>query len=314
MPPALLGEKAACLFNQEYMIGTRKNKPLWGYLFISPLFICVILLLLYPMLDTISTAFFDIQLVNISKKTFVGFKNFQTIFTQKNPNFVTGIMRVTLIFVFFSVMLQVGFGLSLALLLHLKWLKGKVFFRNVFLLPWVTAGVVCGFSWKFLFNQTVGVLNYLVTLVGFSPQAWLSDPHLVMFSIIFANIWKGTTYSLLIQLAGLQSIPDELYEVALVDGASKIQSLRYITIPMLVPFLFINLVTETGDTFHVFDRIYAMTGGGPLHSTELLSIFMYRNAFVYGNLGVGAAVAVLELLLGLAFALAYIFIFRQERV
>lgn len=312
MPP--VHERAACLLNQQYMFGTRKNKSLWGYLFISPLLICVILLLLYPMFDTIRTAFFDIQLVNINKKTFVGLENFRTIFAQENPNFLTGIMRVTLVFVFFSVVLQVGFGLSLALLLHLKWLKLKVFFRNVFLLPWVTAGVVCGFSWKFLFNQSVGVLNYLVTLVGFSPQAWLSDPHLVMPSIIFANIWKGTTYSLLIQLAGLQSIPDELYEVALVDGASKFQSLRYITIPMLVPFLFINLVTETGDTFHVFDRIYAMTGGGPLHSTELLSIFMYRNAFVYGNLGVGAAVAVFELLVGLAFALAYIFVFRQERV
>ena len=296
------------------MIGTRKNQAFWGYLFILPLFICVFLLLLYPMLDTIMTAFFDIQLVNISKKTFVGFQNFKTIFTQENPNFFSGIMRVTLIFVFFSVVLQVGFGLALALLLHLKWLKAKIFFRNVFLLPWVTAGVVCGFSWKFLFNQTVGVLNYLITLVGIAPQAWLSDPRLVLPSIIFANIWKGTTYSLLIQLAGLQSIPDELYEVALVDGASKLQSLRYITIPMLVPFLFINLVTETGDTFHVFDRIYAMTGGGPLHSTELLSIFMYRNAFVYGNLGVGAAVAVFELMVGLAFALAYIFIFRQEKV
>jgi ABC-type sugar transport system permease subunit len=296
------------------MIGTRKNQAFWGYLFILPLFICVFLLLLYPMLDTIITAFFDIQLVNISKKTFVGFQNFKTIFTQKNPNFFSGTMRITLIFVFFSVVLQVGFGLALALLLHLKWLKAKIFFRNVFLLPWVTAGVVCGFSWKFLFNQTVGVLNYLITLVGIAPQAWLSDPRLVLPSIIFANIWKGTTYSLLIQLAGLQSIPDELYEVALVDGASKLQSLRYITIPMLVPFLFINLVTETGDTFHVFDRIYAMTGGGPLHSTELLSIFMYRNAFVYGNLGVGAAVAVFELMVGLVFALAYIFIFRQEKV
>jgi ABC-type sugar transport system permease subunit len=296
------------------MIGTRKNQAFWGYLFILPLFICVFLLLLYPMLDTIITAFFDIQLVNISKKTFVGFQNFKTIFTQENPNFFSGTMRITLIFVFFSVVLQVGFGLALALLLHLKWLKAKIFFRNVFLLPWVTAGVVCGFSWKFLFNQTVGVLNYLITLVGIAPQAWLSDPRLVLPSIIFANIWKGTTYSLLIQLAGLQSIPDELYEVALVDGASKLQSLRYITIPMLVPFLFINLVTETGDTFHVFDRIYAMTGGGPLHSTELLSIFMYRNAFVYGNLGVGAAVAVFELMVGLVFALAYIFIFRQEKV
>jgi len=296
------------------MTRTRRNKAWWGYLFITPLYICVILFLIYPMLDTIVSAFFDIRLVNIAKRTFVGFKNFQTIFSQQNPNFVTDIMRITLVFVFFSVILQVGFGLGLALLLHLKWLKLKIFFRNVFLLPWVTAGVVCGFSWKFLFNQAVGVLNYLLILVNIPPQAWLSDPRLVLPAIIFANIWKGTTYSLLIQLAGLQSIPDELYEVALVDGASKLQSLRYITIPMLVPFLFINLVTETGDTFHVFDRIYAMTGGGPLHSTELLSIFMYRNAFIYGDLGVGAAAAVFELLVGLLFALGYIYIFRQERV
>ena len=292
----------------------RKKSAMWGYLFISPLFAGVILLLLYPMLDTLTTSFYDIQLVNIAKRNFVGFENFRTMFAQENPSFLGDIMRITLIFVFFSVVLQVGFGLGLALLLHFKWLKGKNFFRNVFLLPWVTAGVVCAFSWKFLFNQSVGVLNYLITLAGIPPQAWLSDPRLVLPSIIFANIWKGTTYSLMIQLAGLQSIPDELYEVALVDGASKLQSLRYITLPLLVPFLFINLVTETGDTFHVFDRIYAMTGGGPLHSTELLSIFMYRTAFVYGNLGLGASIAVFEFLIGLSFALAYIFIFKQEKV
>jgi ABC-type sugar transport system permease subunit len=216
--------------------------------------------------------------------------------------------------VFFSVLLQVGFGLLLALFLHFRWLRGRIVFRNVFLLPWVTAGVVCGFSWKFLLNNSVGVLNYLVSLAGMAPQAWLSDPKLVLPSIIFANIWKGTTYSLLIQTAGLQSIPEELYDVALVDGARKLQSLWHIVLPLLLPFLFLNLVTETGDTFHVFDRIYAMTGGGPLHSTELLSIFMYRNAFVYGDLGLGAAVAVFELLIGILFAAAYMFLFRQERV
>lgn len=294
--------------------GLMRSKAAWGYLFILPLFVMVALFLLYPMLDTLSTSLYKISLVNISRRTFVGLANFRALFTQKSPSFLSDIMRVTLIFVFFSVLLQVGFGLLLALFLHFRWLRGRIVFRNVFLLPWVTAGVVCGFSWKFLLNNSVGVLNYLVSLVGIAPQAWLSDPKLVLPSIIFANIWKGTTYSLLIQTAGLQSIPEELYDVALVDGARKLQSLWHIVLPLLLPFLFLNLVTETGDTFHVFDRIYAMTGGGPLHSTELLSIFMYRNAFVYGDLGLGAAVAVFELLIGILFAAAYMFLFRQERV
>jgi multiple sugar transport system permease protein len=294
--------------------GLSRKKAAWGYLFILPLFVLIALFLLYPMVDTIFTSLYKISLVNISQRTFAGLANFRTLFTQKNPSFVSDIMRVTLVFVFFSVLLQVGFGLLLALFLHFRWLRGRIFFRNVFLLPWVTAGVVCGFSWKFLLNNSVGVLNYLVSLVGIAPQAWLSDPKLVLPSIIFANIWKGTTYSLLIQTAGLQSIPDDLYDVAVVDGARKLQSLWYIVLPLLLPFLFLNFVTETGDTFHVFDRIYAMTGGGPLHSTELLSIFMYRNAFIYGNLGLGAAVAVFELFIGILFAMAYMFLFKQERV
>lgn len=293
---------------------TGRKNPLWGYVFIFPLYLAVLLFLIYPMVDTIATSFFKVELVNITQKVFVGFKNFKTLFAIKEPNFLTGIMKITIIFVFFSVLLQVGMGLLLAMLLHFRWLKGKIFFRNIFLLPWVTAGVVCGFSWKFLFNSSVGVMNYLIGLVGISAQAWLSDPKLVIPSIIFANIWKGTTYSLLIQTAGLQSIPEDLYDVAIVDGASKLQTLRHIVIPLLVPFLFINLLTETGDTFHVFDRIYAMTGGGPLHSTELLSIFMYRNAFVYGDLGLGAAVAVFELLIGLGLAVSYIYIFKQQKV
>ncbi|MCD6123178.1 MAG: sugar ABC transporter permease [Spirochaetales bacterium] len=293
---------------------TGRKNPLWGYVFIFPLYLAVMLFLIYPMLDTIATSFYKVELVNITHKVFIGFKNFRTLFAIKEPNFLTGIMKVTIVFVFFSVLLQVGIGLLLAMFLHFRWLKGRIFFRNIFLLPWVTAGVVCGFSWKFLFNSSVGVMNYLIGLVGISAQAWLSDPKLVIPSIIFANIWKGTTYSLLIQTAGLQSIPEDLYDVAIVDGASKLQTLRHIVLPLLVPFLFINLLTETGDTFHVFDRIYAMTGGGPLHSTELLSIFMYRNAFVYGDLGLGAAVAVFELLIGLALAVSYIYIFKQQKV
>jgi ABC-type sugar transport system permease subunit len=295
------------------MLTANKKKRLIGIAFISPLFLAIILFLLYPMLYTIVLSFREIALVNISQSTFVGLDNFKRLFTQRNPAFLSEIMRVTGIFVISSVVLQVGFGLGLALLLHFHWLKGRNLLRNLYLLPWVTPGIICGFAWKFMLDQ-YGILNYLFTMVGLPPQGWLTDLRLVLPSIIIANVWTGTTYSLLIQTAGLQSIPQELYDVALVDGASKFQSLTKITLPLLLPFLFINLVTETGDTFHVFDRIYALTGGGPLHKTELLSIFMFRNAFVYGDLGYGAAIAVFEFFIGILFAVAYLFIFRQERV
>ncbi|UCF97200.1 MAG: sugar ABC transporter permease [Spirochaetaceae bacterium] len=295
------------------MLDARKKKALRGLAFIAPLFIAIVLFLLYPMMYTIILSFRKIALVNISQSTFVGLENYKRLLTQKNPAFLSEIMRVTGVFVVSSVVLQVGFGLGLALLLHFHWLKGRNILRNLYLLPWVTPGIICGFAWKFMLDQ-YGILNYLFTLVGLPPQGWLTDLRLVLPSVIIANVWTGTTYSLLIQTAGLQSIPQELYDVALVDGASKFQSLTRITLPLLLPFLFINLVTETGDTFHVFDRIYALTGGGPLHKTELLSIFMFRNAFVYGDLGYGAAIAVFEFFIGILFAVAYLFIFRQEKV
>jgi multiple sugar transport system permease protein len=296
------------------MLEVRKQRALIGALFILPLYVALALFILYPMAYTIALSFFKVSLVDISKQTFVGIRNFRNLFAQETPSFISDIMRVTSVFVFSCVLLQVGFGLGLALLLNFRWLKGRILLRNLFLLPWVTPSIICGFAWRFMLDQSSGVLNYLIGMVGIPPQGWLTDLRLVLPSIIIANIWTGTTYSLLIQTAGLQSIPDELYDVALVDGASKLQSLWKITIPLLLPFLFINLVTETGDTFHVFANIYALTGGGPLHQSEILSIFMYRTAFIQGELGYGASIAVFEFIIGIVFAIAYMFFFRQEKV
>jgi multiple sugar transport system permease protein len=296
------------------MLQHKNRKALRGVLFIAPLFVAVLLFLMYPMLDTIIISVQKMSLIDISKRSFAGLGNFQRLFTRKGPSFLGDIMRVTSVFVGSSVVIQVGMGLCLALLLHFRWLRGRLVFRNVYLLPWVTPGIICGFAWKFMLDQSNGVFNYLLSLVNIAPQGWLTDLRLVMPSIIIANVWTGTTYSLLIQTAGLQSIPQELYDVAVVEGASKLQGLLKITLPLLLPFLFINLVTETGDTFQVFDRIYALTGGGPLHQTELLSIFMYRTGFIEGDLGLGAAIAVFDFLIGIAFAAAYLFLFKQEKV
>lgn len=296
------------------MLRTKKYNAIRGVLFIAPLFVAVLLFLVYPMLDTIVIAFQKAALIDISKRSFAGFDNFRRLFSQKNPRFLSDVMRITSVFALSSVVIQVGTGLVLALILHFHWLKGRILFRNLYLLPWVTPGIICGFAWKFMLDQSNGVLNYLLSLIGIGPQGWLTDLRLVLPAVIIANVWTGTTYSLLIQTAGLQSIPDELYDAALVDGASKLQGLRKITLPLLLPFLFINLVTETGDSFQVFDRIYALTGGGPLHQTELLGISMYRTAFVDGDLGLGAAIAVVSLLIGALFAIAYLFLFKQEKV
>jgi len=298
------------MFAQGSKKSIQISKNAMGYLFVSPLIIGLGLFMAYPLLDSIRMSFFKIELMNIRLATFIGIKNFVRMFTSTEPSFWGDTMRITVIFVGACVVLQVGIGLGLALLLNFKWLKGRIIFRNIFLLPWITAGVICGYSWRFVYNSSTGVLNYLLSLVGIAPQAWLSNPNLVMLSIIIANIWKGTTYSVLIQTAGLQSIPDEIYEAAYTDGASPWQSLIHITLPLLAPFLFINLLTETGDTFNAFDRIYAMTRGGPLHSTEILSIYTYRQAFVHGDLGIGAAAGLFQIIIGLILAIIYLRAFR----
>lgn len=288
------------------------RKPAYGYLYISPLLIGVLLFSIYPVIQVVWMSFHDIQLANLREAVFVGLRNYQRVFTTEDPTFLS-VTGITFAFVGGSVVLHVLIGLGLAVLLNIPWLRGRNVFRNVYMIPWITAGIMVGYTWSFLFEPRAGILNYLLSLVNLPSQSWTADLKLALPSIIIANVWRGVPYSLILQTAGLQSINTELYDAALVDGADPVQILTRITIPLIREFILLNLILDTGLTFHVFDTIFAMTAGGPLHRTETFSINMYLRAFKFGEIGMGSAISMMLLIISLVLAVVYMRFFRPGR-
>jgi multiple sugar transport system permease protein len=173
--------------------------------------------------------------------------------------------------------------------------------------------VVIGIVWAIIFNEaSYGLANLLLAPVGLGDVAWLSDPNLALMSIVIANVWRGTAFSMILQYAGLQSIPDELYEAAEVDGAGALQSFWYITIPQLRPILMINIILITISTLNTFDMILPLTGGGPGQATEVLALHTYNVIFREYSLASGAVLAVIMLAISLTLTLAYRRLLRTE--
>lgn len=291
----------------------KTKTALQGYLFLLPIIALLLALSFYPLLRTMYLSFQDVKLATLNKMSFAGFKNYLTIFRRESPNFMKTIVPNTFVYVFGSVIGQIGLGFLLALLLNNKFVKGKGIFRSITILPWVVSGIIISISWRFMYEPRLGILNHLLTLMGVQkPPTWLNDPNLVMLCLIVANIWHGMPFSFIIQTSGLQSIPEEIYEAAIVDGATSFQRLRYITIPMLRQFLVMNLVMTSMNTINSFDLIYATTKGGPLFKSEVMAVHMYRRAFDFGKLGEGAAVAVIILLFNLFLTILYLRLNKEK--
>jgi len=218
-------------------------------------------------------------------------------------------LRITGIFVTASVAAQLGLGFAIALLIHAgtrAGVAGTVATRTVVLTAWAIPGVLIGVVWRILLSEgSYGIVNYALSRAGLGPIRFLSDPSLALLSIIVANVWRGTAFSMILQYAGLQTIPPELYEAAAVDGAGPARQLTHVTLPVMRPILFINLVLITVATLNTFDMVLALTGGGPGRSTEVVALAVYTTIFREFSLGRGAALAVILLLINLAFVAAY---------
>lgn len=282
------------------------SDSLLGYLLILPAFLIIALLMLFPLGQTFYISLHNMRIANIASGTFVGLANFRTIFQSYLPSFFYDVLPATFYFVFGSVFFQIAFGLALAMLLHQKFVKGREFFRSLFMLPYLTSRVVTGISWRFLYEPRVGIINLLLKNIGVTkvPQ-WLNSLNWVMPAVVIANVWQGTAFSFIMQTAGLQSISEDVYEAARVDGATGWQQFVYITFPLMKPFLMINTILASMSTVNYFGLVMVMTGGGPLYKTETISMFMYNQAFQFGYIGVGSAVAVLILLLNLILTIIY---------
>jgi multiple sugar transport system permease protein len=267
--------------------------------YIAPAFLTLLIILVYPMGYSFWLSFHEWTLRGFTKGVpWVGLNNYVTLFS--NPDFITS-LRITFTFVITAITIEFVLGMSLALLLHHD-LKGKGLIRSMILLPMMCTNVVIGLTWRLLFNYQFGIINFYINQLGLAPVEWLSNTNLAMVSVIIVDVWNTTSFVALMLLAGLQSLPDEPFESARIDGASPWQSFIYLTLPMLRPIILVALLWRLIDTFRIFDVIYLLTAGGPARATETVSIYIYNYGFKSFNLGYASAASYAMIMIMLVIA------------
>ena len=283
-----------------------------GWAFVSPALILIGVFFAIPVAGAFLLSFTDFDLysiANLGNTRIVGFKNYHDLATS--PLFWTA-LKNTLYFVMVGGPLSAAVSLAAAILVNAKAVRFKPFFRSAFFAPWVTTLVAMALVWRYIYHPQYGLLNAGLGLVGIGPIDWLGSPHWAMPSLILLSVWKNFGYNMLIVLAGLQSIPEELYEAAALDGAGAWARFRHVTLPMLGPtFVFVGVVTMI-TSFQIFSEPYVMTQGGPLKSTLTLVLYMYEEGFRWWRLGFSASIAVVLFLLTLVGTLVQLRIQRRS--
>jgi multiple sugar transport system permease protein len=281
-----------------------------AWMFVAPALAVIGIFFFVPVLAGFALSFtdFDIYaLADLDNLRFVGFANY--IELLQTPLFWKALGN-TLYFVGVGVPLSIVVSLGAALLLNSKLAKFKPFFRVALFAPVVTTLVAVAIVWRYLLHTRSGLINYALESVGVAPVDWLGDPNWAMPAIILFAVWKNFGYNMIIFLAGLQSIPEELYEAARIDGASPWQQLRYVTLPALAPVVLLVSVLTMAGYFQLFAEPYVMTQGGPLQSTVSVLYFMYEEGFKWWNLGFASAIAFLLFVLMFAVTLLQLYVAR----
>ena len=237
----------------------------------------------------LSATDFDVYaLADFGNLRFVGLENYARMLGA--PLFWRALGN-TLYFVLVGVPLSIGISLGCALLLNSRLARCKSLFRTALFAPVVTTLVAVAVVWRYLFHSRYGIVNYALGHIGIAPIDWLGDPHWAMPAIMLLAIWKNFGYNMIIFVAALQGVPEELYEAARIDGASGVQQFRHVTLPMLGPtFVFVGIITAIG-YLQLFPEPYVMTRGGPVNSTLSVVMLMYEQGFKWWNMGFAAAVA-----------------------
>ena len=261
------------------------RRDLTGWLFASPIVIGLLVFTVYPFFASLYLSFCDYDI--FTPPSWIGWTNYTTLFTQ-DPLFWKSLKNV-LFYTAFAVPLSIGFGVILALLLDAN-IRGLSVYRTLFFLPSIVPIVASSVLWMWLLNPRIGLVNALLRLVGVEGPAWLNDPDWSKPSLIIMTIW-GVGHFMIIYLAGLKDIPVTLYEAAMVDGASAWQRMRYVTLPMLTPVIFFNLVMGLIGAFQYFTQAFIMTAGGPLDSTLFYALNLFYQAFRYLKMGYASAMA-----------------------
>lgn len=272
--------------------------------FLLPSFLLVAIFSLYPILESFRLSLYRLILTLpwLGQK-FVGWENYRDLFTD--PVALRSLVT-TIIFVAVTASFEVALGLGMALVLNASF-RGRGLLRALVLIPWAIPTVVSSQMWRFIFNDRYGLFNYF--LFGAKTHHYLAplaDPNLALMSIMVADIWKTSSFAALILLAGLQTIPADLFEAADVDGATAWKKFCHITLPLLRPALLLAFLFRTIDAFRVFDLVFVMTQGGPADATNVLQFYGYKKSFAEGMIGYGSTISVVVFLLTLIFSVLYI--------
>jgi len=290
------------------LLSARTRKLLVGYCYLLPAVLCMLATVVVPIGLAIKMSLYNDILYKPQDYKFIWFGNYLRL--VDDPVFWLSLWN-SVVWVFGSVILQFIAGFAAALLLHQAF-RGRALVRTLTLLPWIIPGVVVGLIWEWLYQPNYGVINDLLLRAGWMQDrvAWLSSPDLAMGAVIFTNVWRGIPFFTIMLLAGLQAIPDELYEAAHVDGAGVVSRFWHITVPLLRPIIVVATATRIIWTFNYADLIFVMTGGGPANATQITSTYTLMQAYSVLDFGYAAALSVVLLLVMLAFTAAYLKITR----
>jgi ABC-type sugar transport system permease subunit len=275
---------------------------------VAPALVVITAFSLLPTLYGVLVSLYRVEFVELL--TFVGLRNYGEVLTD--PRFWSSV-RVSFTFTVFSVVLTFVGGFGLALLGNQR-VHFRTAFRTVALLPWVTSYVVTYLIFRWILNPDFGLLNAVfVQGFGLPPSNWLGDPTLAMAALIGVDVWRAAPYAMILLLAGLQGIPQELYEAAAIDGATRVRMFFALTLPLMRPAILILLVLLTIVDFNVVVAMLVLTGGGPGTATEAMSLRMYNEAFTYARMGSASAIAMIIFAANLVLTLVYIRLLRTER-
>ena len=267
------------------------------FYFIAPTLVVVGAVIIFPWLYTLWMSAFDWTIGSAAH--YVGLGNYEKLFT--NQRFGEAVLH-TFYFTALAVAAPLVLGTAAAMIFHREFpFRGML--RGLFIMPMMATPVAVALVWTMMFHPQQGVLNYLLSLIGLPPSLWVYSPTVVIPSLVLVEVWHWTPLVMLIVLGGLAALPTEPYESARLDGASEWQLFRFITLPLVAPFILVAAVIRTIDALKTFDTIYVITGGGPGTASETINLYLYLQAFAFYNIGTASAVVVVFFVIVLALAL-----------
>lgn len=297
MPPAAVGAAGRA--------GWANARPGRYLVFALPALLVILAVIVFPWAFTVYMSMHEWNIVG--ETTFMGGANYAALLSD--ARFLESIWH-TFYFTFLAVLLPVVLGVGAAVIFHREF-PARGFLRAVFIMPMMATPVAIALVWTMMFHPQLGVLNYLLSLVGIPPQLWVFSADTVIPSLVLVEVWHWTPLVMLIVLGGLAALPTEPYESALIDGASQWQMFRHITLPLVLPFIMVAVVIRTIDALKTFDTIFVITQGGPGTASETINIYLYLQAFAFYNMGHASAVVVVFFAIIVALSLLLLWV-RQR--